>query len=197
MRTKSGAGWLCVFAAVCLCGTVIPGQGMEGAAGESTGSEQATIDSVQRRLAEVRDRLGEIDLRQGALEEVGQGVQEQLRNAHREQYTLRQQLLESDAEARELAQRIESLQQEMHAAQEALAQRLATLPEQVETQARQTAALDSLRANQREGLELSGERVQLQLEQRALEEQLAALAADTLPEAARGGTPPATEEAVP
>lgn len=197
MRTKSGAGWLCFVAAVCLCGTVLPGRGMEGAAGESAGPGAATVDSVQRRLAEVRDRLDQIDRRQGVLEEEGQGVQTQLRDAHREQYTLRQQLLESDAEALELAQRIETLQKEMHDAQEALAQRLATLPEQVETQARQTAALDRVRANQRESLELANERVQLQLEQRALEEKLAAPAADTLPEAAVGGTPPATEEAVP
>lgn len=194
---KSGAGWLRFFAVVCLCGTGIVSRGAEGNGGIAEAKETAPGDREQQRLAEVQDRLGQIDRQQAELEGEEQTLREQVRTTQRDQYNIHQQLLESDAETRELVQRIETLQKELRSAQETLAQRLAARPDYAENQTRQTTALERTGAIQRESMELANERVRLQLEQQELEKQLAALAGDALPEAAGGGTPPATEEANP
>ena len=197
MMKKTGAEWLCFLVAVCLCGVGVQSRGAEGVSGVSTDKELAADDAVQRRLSEVKERLAQLDRQQGGLEEEEQGVQSQLRSSHRDQYALHQQILESDTEAQNITERIATLQKELIDAQEELTQHMATRPEYVESQTRQTAAMDRVRAIQRDRLELANEQVRLQMEQKTLEKQLAALAADTLPEAAVGGIPPATEEAIP
>ena len=197
MMKKSGAGWLRFFAVICLCGTGIASWGA-GENGATAGAgDTASGEHAQRRLTEIQDRLGQIDRRQVELAGEEEALRDQVRTVQRDQYNIHQQLLESDAETREIVQRVEALQKELHSAQEMLAQRMAARPDYAENQARQATALERTGALQRESMALANERVRLQLEQQELERQIAAPVAGVVPGAAGGGTSGASEEAVP
>lgn len=203
MMNKSGAGILRFRMGIFLLGA--------GLAGWSTGARGQELLAVppadesrakavlpatgelDDRIAAARGRIAQVDDRMAALEDEERTLMAQVRAGQREQFSVRQQILDGDKGLQELVQQIEALQVEQQALKESLAQRLAEQPDYAAHQARQTAAIERSGAIQRETMELANDRVRAQLELQALERQRAT-AGETAPEPAAAGTTLSAED---
>ncbi len=153
-----------------------------------------TAEELGEQIIEARDRIERIDSQMAALDDEEKGLMAQAREAHREQFELRQHLLDTDEELRGMVEQIEATQRELHAQQEALAKRMAEHTNHVAFTTRQTVVIGRLSEIRRETMKLANDRVRVQLELQALEKQWASVAEDAVPEPEGEGTPLSAED---
>lgn len=137
---------------------------------------------LQELIRDSRSQIEQIDAQAAALEEEEKALMTQTREAQREQFNLRQTLLESDDDLRGMMEQIEATQRDLHSQQEALGKRMVEHTNYTQLIARQTTAIERSGAIQREAMELANDRVRIQLELKELESQLAGMAEDDVPE---------------
>lgn len=153
-----------------------------------------TAAELDELVGQVRDQMGQIDLKMAALENEEKALMDQARISQRSQFDLRGRILEGDEELRAMAEEIETVQRDLHTLQEAFAQRLAEHPDYAKQRVLQNDVIGRTSSIQRETMELANDRVRLQLELQELEKQRAGLAGETEPEPANDGTTLSAED---
>jgi chromosome segregation ATPase len=159
-----------------------------------TGESMPTAGELEEQIREARSRVERIDSQMAALEDEEKGLMTQAREAQREQFELRQHLLDTDEELRGMVEQVEAMQRDLHAQQEVLAQRMAEHTNYVAFTTRQTAVIGRSREIRRETMQLANDRVRVQLELQALEKQWAGVAEDAAPEPEGEGTTLSAED---
>ncbi|MDD2239275.1 MAG: hypothetical protein PHO14_05480 [Kiritimatiellae bacterium] len=159
-----------------------------------TGAFMPTAEELEEQIHEARNRVERIDSQMAVLDDEKKGLMTQAREAQREQFELRQHLLDTDEELREMVEQIEAMQRDLHAQQEALAQRMSEHTNYVAFTSRQTVVVGRSSEIRRETMKLANDRVRVQLELQALEKKQADMAEDAAPELEEAGATRSAEE---
>ncbi len=153
--------------------------------------EEPTREELQSLIEAAEGRIADVDQRLDALDQERNQLQGEARKAHREQFEVRQRVMEEDEAIQQLVARLETLQLESRQVQEELAGLMSEHPDYVEQRTIQGQGMERARAIRREELELANVRVAIQQKLFALRRELADLMEEGEPDAApEDATPP-------
>lgn len=159
---------------------------------------RSQIEELESQILDARERIARIDSRLEHFEKEQAAMRDQAREAHREQFSVRQRVMDEDKTIQELLDRLDVLQQETTEVQQELARLMSEHPDYVEQRNIQTAAVQHAGEAHRETLRLANERVAVQLELQALERKLAEMteAGESASDSDEGGAPHLAEDRV-